>query len=99
MLNELYLNLKSNLIEEIELSWNNLSELSYLELNLESNLINRVVENGLSNLSLLSYLELNLKDNYIDNTGFEPLLNNIKLINEDCEIILNVIWNNIVLVN
>ena len=48
---------------------------------------------------MLTYLELNLSNNYIDNTGFEPLLNNLNDLNEDCEIILNVIWNNIVLVN
>ena len=73
--------------------------LSYLELNWENNRINEVIGSSLINLSLLTYLELNLKDNYIDNTGFEPLLNNIKLINEDCEIIVDVSWNNIVLVN
>ena len=53
----------------------NLSLLSYLSLDLESNLIsnNGAIElgNSLVNLSLLSYLYLNLKDNYIDNTTFE----------------------------
>ena len=48
---------------------------------------------------MLTYLELNLSNNYIDNTGFEALLNNLDEVNEDCEIIVDLTWNNIVLVN
>ena len=76
-----------------------MSLLSYLELNWENNRINEIIGSSLINLSLLTYLELNLKDNYIDNTRFEPLLNNLNDLNEDCEIIVDLSWNNIVLVN
>ena len=50
---------------------------------------------SLSHLTNLITLTLDLKDNYIDNTGIEPLLENLELLNCE-EIELSISENNIV---
>jgi hypothetical protein len=39
---------------------------------------------------------LKLGGNYIDNTGFEPLLENLEELNNDCKIKVDLSLNNIV---
>ena len=53
------------------------------------------IGNALSNLTKLTYVNLDLDDIRISNAGFGVILENVELLNNDCEIILDA-RNNIV---